>query len=195
MDRRLPRDEDGLAPDRGLSVPVRPRQLKPAIAPGTRSGRFEERRIFVDAPPDAVWRALVDPDRGPGLVPEAGLGVPSTASWPAAGSQRPARHRIGLLSESGRATSVEARPGTTFWLRVETPSLRTDWTWRMEPVSGGTRVIHVAAISARGRLTALLVRLGRRDLGAIVEAHLAAISDHVRATGRRAGDHDSASAA
>ena len=83
---------------------------------------------------------------------------------------------MGLLREAGRATSVEARPGTTFWLRVESPSLRTDWTWRLDPVAGGTRVVHVAAVSAHGRLAALLVRLGRQDLGSIVDAHLAALS-------------------
>ncbi len=134
----------------------------------------------MDAPPDAVWRALVDPVSGSEMIPEASLGVPTGTSWPAAGSHRPARLRIGLLSEAGRATSMEARPGATFWLRVESPSLWTDWTWRLESVSGGTRVVHVGAISARGRLTAVLVRLGRRDLGAIVDEHLAAVSREVR---------------
>lgn len=179
MDRRLPRDEDGLAPDRGLSVAVRPRALRPAIAPDARSGRFVERRVFVDAPPEAVWRALVDPSHGSRLVPEAGLGDPLSTTWPAAGSQRRAVQRMGLLREAGRATSVEARPGTTFWIRVESPSVRTDWTWRLDPVAGGTRVVHVAAVSAPGRLAALLIRLGRRDLGTLVDDHLSALSRHL----------------
>jgi len=168
---------------------VRTRQLHPTIAPGARSGRFEERRVFVDATPDEVWRALVDPARGGDMIPEASLGVPVGASWPAAGSHRPARIRIGLLSEAGRATTVEARPAATFWLRVESPSMRTDWTWRLEPVAGGTRVVHVGAISARSRLTAVLVRLGRRDLGAIVDEHLAAVARQVR---RANGETESA---
>ncbi len=154
----------------------RARHLRPAIAPDSRSGRFEERRAFVDAPPDVVWRLLVAPVSGAALVPEAGLGEVLAASWPAAGSQRRAQQRVGLLREAGRATSVEARPGTTFWIRVESPSLRTDWTWRLDPVAGGTRVVHVAAISARGRIAALLVRLGRRDLGTMVDGHLAALA-------------------
>jgi len=130
----------------------------------------------VDAAPEAIWRMLVDPERCAQLLPEAGLGEPWSAAWPAAGSQRGAQQRMGLLRERGRATSVEARPGTTFWLRVESPSLQTDWTWRLEPMAGGTRVIHVAALSARGRIAALLVRLGGRDLGTIVERNLSMLS-------------------
>ena len=68
MDRRLPRDEDGLAPDRRLTMAVgtggtgsrraSPRRVDRTVAP-------VERRVFVHATPRTVWATLHDPGRRP----------------------------------------------------------------------------------------------------------------------------------
>ena len=48
----------------------------------------------------------------------------------------------------------------------------SEWSWRLEPVAGGTRVIHAATFEPFDRWTGILVRLGRASLASRVEAHL-----------------------
>jgi carbon monoxide dehydrogenase subunit G len=163
MDRRLPRDEDGLAPDRGVGM---------AASPGG-----VERRVFVLAAPRVVWATLHDPDLYAELFPEVLLG-PASPAWPAAAATRTAQTRIGLLRESARVESLEARPGSRFRLRVTGSDFDSEWSWVLEPLAGGTRVIHAATFDPFDRWTGFLVRLGRASLASRVEAHLRSLKEH-----------------
>ena len=135
-----------------------------------------ERRVFVQAPPRAVWATLHDPTATTQLFPELHLG-PAGPSWPAAATTRSARARLGLLRETARVESLEARPESVFRLRVSASGFDSEWTWRLESVAGGTRVIHAATFEPIDRWAGFLVRLGRRSLAARVEAHLRALKE------------------
>jgi len=141
-----------------------------------RAGRIVERRVFVQASPRTVWATLHDPAATRALFPELHLG-PAQPSWPAAATTRSARARVGLLRESARVESLEARPESVFRLRATGSGFESEWTWRLEPVAGGTRVIHAASFEPNDRWAGILVRLGRRTLEVRVEAHLRALKE------------------
>lgn len=141
-----------------------------------RAGRVVERRVFVQASPRTVWATLHDPNATAALFPELRLG-PAEPSWPAAATTRTARARVGLLRERARVESLEARPESVFRLRASASGFESEWMWRLEPVAGGTRVIHAATFEASDRWAGILVRLGRRSLEARVEAHLRALKE------------------
>ena len=61
-------------------------------------------------------------DRRP-LLPELHLG-PAEPAWPAAATTRSARARLGLLRETARVESLEARPESIFRVRVTRLGLR-----------------------------------------------------------------------
>ena len=84
---------------------------------------------------------------------------------------------MGLLREKARIESLEARPEAVFRLRVTGSGFDSEWTWRLEPVAGGTRVIHGATFDPVDRWTVILVRLGRASLASRVEAHLRALKE------------------
>jgi carbon monoxide dehydrogenase subunit G len=138
--------------------------------------RIVERRVFVQASPRAVWTTLHDPAATAALFPELRLG-PAGPSWPAAATTRSARARLGLLRETAHVESLEARPDSVFRLRVTASGFDSEWSWRLEPVAGGTRVIHAATLEPIDRWAGFLVRLGRRSLAARVEAHLRALKE------------------
>jgi len=138
--------------------------------------RLVERRVFVKAPPRVVWATLHDPAATQALFPELILG-PAEPSWPAAATIRPARASVGLLREAARVESLEARPESVFRVRASGSGFQSEWTWRLEPVAGGTRVIHAATFEPSDRWAGFLVRLGRRSLAARVEAHLRALKE------------------
>src|SRR5689334_4318787 len=85
--------------------------------PRAQDVRRVERRVFVNAPPRVVWAALHDPDNVATLFPELTLG-PAAPTWPAAATVREGRARLGLLRDQALVESLEARPLTTFRLRV-----------------------------------------------------------------------------
>ena len=89
-----------------------------------RGERVVERRVFVQAPPRVVWAVLHDPAASVSLFPELRLG-PAVPSWPAAAATRSARTRLGLLRESARVESLEARPESVFRLRASGSSEQT----------------------------------------------------------------------
>ena len=64
-----------------------------------------------------------------------------------------------------------------FRLRVTGSGFESEWGWRLEPVAGGTRVVHAATFEPVDRWTIILVRLGRHSLEARVEAHLRALKE------------------
>ena len=141
-----------------------------------RGDKVVERRVFVQASPRTVWASLHDPTASAALFPELRLG-PAAPSWPAASTTRTARTRLGLLREHAHVESLEARPESVFRLRVTGSGFESEWAWRLEPVSGGTRVVHAASFEPVDRWTVILVRLGRHSLEARVEAHLRALKE------------------
>jgi Polyketide cyclase / dehydrase and lipid transport len=142
-----------------------------------RSSRLVERRVFVQASPRVVWATLHDPATSSALYPELRLDPPAP-SWPAASTTRTGSARLGLLRERAQIESLEARPETIFRLRVTGSGFDSEWSWRLEPVAGGTRVIHGGTFEPIDRWTVILVRLGRASLASRVEAHLRALKEH-----------------
>jgi carbon monoxide dehydrogenase subunit G len=135
-----------------------------------------ERRVFIQASPRQVWATLHDPNSMAALLPELHLG-PAEPAWPAAATSRTARARMGLLRETAQVESLEARPESIFRVRATASGFESEWLWRLEPVAGGTRVIHAATFEPNDRWAGILVRLGRRSLGSRVEAHLRALKE------------------
>ncbi len=127
--------------------------------------------MFVQATPREVWATLHDPAASVALFPDLRFG-PAGPSWPAAANTRPVQARVGLLRESASAESLEARPESVFRMRVSATGFDSEWSWRLEPVAGGTRVIHAASFEPIDRWAGILVRLGRHSLAGRVEAHL-----------------------
>lgn len=142
-----------------------------------------ERRVFVHASPRTVWATLHDPGATRALFPELHLG-PASPAWPAAATTRSARARLGLLRDLARVESLEARPDARFRLRVTASGFDSEWTWRLEPVAGGTRVIHAATFERFDRWTGILIRLGRASLASRVEAHLRTLKERAEAAER-----------
>ena len=142
-----------------------------------------ERRVFVQASPRLVWATLHDPADGAALFPELHYG-PAAPSWPAASTTRSAQTRLGLLRETARVESLEARPDARFRMRVTGSGFESEWSWQLEAVAGGTRVIHAATFEPYDRWTGLLVRFGRASLGSRVEAHLRILKERAEAAQR-----------
>ncbi len=139
-----------------------------------------ERRVFVHASPRTVWATLHDPTATRTLFPELHLG-PAAPAWPAAATTRSARAQLGLLRDLARVESLEARPDARFRLRVTASGFDSQWSWRLEPVAGGTRVIHAATFEPFDRWTGILVRFGRASLASRVESHLRALKERAEA--------------
>ena len=144
-----------------------------------------ERRVFVHATPREVWATLHDPALTAVLFPELRLG-PAAPPWPAAATTRSAQARLGLLRDAARVESLEARPESRFRVRVTGSGFDSEWSWRLEPVAGGTRVIHAATFEPFDRWTGILVRLGRASLASRVEAHLRVLKERAEAARRSA---------
>ena len=142
--------------------------------------RQVERRVFVKAPPRAVWAALLDPSNERTLFPELTLGSADPA-WPAAAAIRHGRVRLGLLRDKATVESLEARPLASLRLRVTGAGFTSEWRWRLEARAGGTRVVHDAVLEPGGRIARWLIRLGRDSVGNRVEVHLRALKDAAEA--------------
>jgi hypothetical protein len=153
--------------------------------PPTLSDGEVERRVFVHASPRTVWATLHDPAATRVLFPELHLG-PAAPTWPAAATTRTARARLGLLRDVARVESLEARPYVRFRLRVTASGFDSVWSWQLEPVAGGTRVIHAATFDPFDRWTGILVRFGRASLASRVEAHLRALKERAEGAEREA---------
>jgi carbon monoxide dehydrogenase subunit G len=154
--------------------PLRPqRRLPHRLADESRQ---VERRVFVKAPPRAVWAALHDPANLGTLFPELALG-PADPAWPAAAAVQSGTARLGLLREDATVESLEARPLASFRFRVTGRAFASEWRWRLEPRAGGTRVVHDAILVPGDRIADWLIRLGRGSLAERVEAHLRALKD------------------
>jgi hypothetical protein len=141
--------------------------------------------VFVHASPRTVWATLHDPAAMGALFPELNLG-PAAPTWPAAATTRSASARLGLLRDFARVESLEARPDASFRLRVTASGFDSEWSWRLEAVAGGTRVIHAATFEPFDRWTGILVRFSRASLASRVETHLRALKEHAEAAERGA---------
>jgi hypothetical protein len=165
--------------------PIRPSRLRgPLLAA---SPDRVQRLVFINAPPRVVWSALHDPSNAATLFPELRLG-PAAPTWPAAATVRSGSARLGLLRDDAQVESLEARPMTSFRLRVTGRAFDSWWTWRMEPRAGGTRVLHDATLQPGDRIAQWLIRLGRDSLSERVEMHLRALKAVAEAEWRADGD-------
>jgi carbon monoxide dehydrogenase subunit G len=152
--------------------------------PGPSEPGLVERRVFVNAAPRTVWAALHDPGNADALFPQLELDPP-TPDWPAAAATRRARTRFGLLRDTARVESLEARPQSSFRLRVVGAGFSGELRWWFEPVAGGTRVVHAATFEPHDRWAGILVRLGRESLANRVEQHLRVLKERAEALERR----------
>ena len=133
-----------------------------------------ERRLFVDAPPAAVWLALHDPARA--LATDAILAPrPAGPDWPAAGARRAAHLRLGPLPIGAQLESLEARPARSFRVGITGPTIVGERRWELAPAAGGTRVACAVHLEGRSRFGRAVMRLERRALGPRLEAELAAL--------------------
>ncbi|MFL5727084.1 MAG: SRPBCC family protein [Chloroflexota bacterium] len=145
--------------------------------PGHDDGRRSvERRGWVKASPRRVWTTLHDEAALDRLFAELSLrdGEPS---WPAAGSGRGGEVHLGLLRTAVHVESLEARPDTAFALAIVAPGFEIGWSWCLEPLAGGTRVVHDGWFETHDRWAGVLVRLGRESIGELADAHLRALKE------------------
>jgi hypothetical protein len=144
-----------------------------------------ERRLFVDAPPAAVWLALHDPVRA--ADSDAILVLdPAGPDWPAAGARRTARLRLGPLPIGAEVESLEARPERRFRIGILGPAIVGERRWELAPAAGGTRVACAIHLEGRTRIGRAVLRLERRALGPRLEAELATLKRVAEATPHRA---------
>lgn len=133
-----------------------------------------ERRLFVDAPPAAVWLALHDPARPPGAEGLLAL-EPAGPDWPAAGARRSGRLRLGPVPLVAEVESLEARPGLRFRVGIGGAAICGERRWELAPAAGGTRVSCAVHLAGRSRLGRAVLRLERRAIGPRLEAELVAL--------------------
>jgi hypothetical protein len=155
---------------------IRPLRTQPDAPRRHGEPRPVERRVYVKAPPRVVWSALHDPANARVLFPELILG-PAEPTWPAAAATRRGHARLGFLRDDATVESLEARPLTSFRLRVSGAAFASEWRWRLEPRAGGTRVVHDAVLVPSDRISGWLIRLGRDSVSERVEAHLRALKE------------------
>jgi hypothetical protein len=141
------------------------------MTPPPLAGRVVERRVFIDAPPAAVWGVLHDPRAARAVFPELRLGSPSGA-WPAAGATRSGTLRLGMLREPAVVESLEARPAARFRYRVSAGAIQAEWSWSLEARSGGTIVVHAVSGDVGDRWSGFLAGFGGDPLARATEAHL-----------------------
>ena len=151
-----------------------------------RADGLVERRVFVQASPaDRLGHAARSDGRP--------LDVPGTAVRPrravvAGGGHDPAGTRPPRASCARMPGSRASRRGRirASGCAITGSGFDSEWSWTLEPVAGGTRVVHAATFEPYDRWTGILVRLGRRVAEQPVEAHLRALKE--RAGGDRALD-------
>jgi carbon monoxide dehydrogenase subunit G len=150
----------------------------PAMAAGPATPRLPadavERRLFVDAPPAAVWLALHDPDRATAIDGLVALD-PAGPDWPAAGARRTGRLRLGPLPIGAELESLEARPARRFRVGIAGNAIAGERRWELAPAAGGTRVACAVHLEGRSRIGRAVLRLERRAIGPRLEAELAAL--------------------
>ena len=147
-----------------------------ATGPSTRKLPPEalQRRLFVNAPPAAVWRALHDPARDGACYALATVGSASL-DWPAAGARRSGQLRFGPVRLAVDVESLEARPAQRFRIGLAGAAMSGEARWDLVPAAGGTRVACALHLVGRSRLGRVLLRISRGSLPRRLEAELAAL--------------------
>jgi carbon monoxide dehydrogenase subunit G len=138
----------------------------------------------VNASPRIVWATLHDPANARALFPQLRLEEPAP-DWPAAASMRLAETRVGLLRDSARVESLEARPQSSFAIRVMGAGFSGEFRWWFEPLAGGTRVVHEATFDPHDRWAGFLMKVGGGTLATRVEHHLRTLKERSEAAERR----------
>lgn len=144
-----------------------------------------ERRLFVDAPPAAVWLAIHDSAR----ISSDDLLLaldPAGPDWPAAGARRHARLRLGPVPLGVELESLEARPQRRYRVGIVGSAAAGEQRWELAPAAGGTRVACAIHLEGRSRYGRALLRIERRALGPRLESELAALKRVAEATSRAA---------
>lgn len=161
----------------GTTTPSRAR-------PGQQEPGSVERRVYVKASPRVVWATLHDPVNARALFPHLEMEQP-TPDWPAVAARRRAHPRLGLLRDAAWVESIEARPQSSFAIRVTGTGIHSQLRWWFEPAAGGTRVVHAALVDPLDRWAGLLIWLGRESVAARVENHLRALKERAEAAEHR----------
>jgi carbon monoxide dehydrogenase subunit G len=133
-----------------------------------------ERRLFVDAPPAAVWLALHDPARASAIDVLLALD-PAGPDWPAAGARRRGRLRLGPVPLGAEVESLEARPERRFRVGIAGSAIAGERRWELAPAAGGTRVRCAVHLEGRSRIGRAVLRLERRGIGPRLEVELATL--------------------
>ena len=155
--------------------------LQRGVPNGADDRRSVERRVWVNASPRRVWTTLHDESTERRLFAELTLRA-GDPSWPAAGSARQGEVHLGLLRTAVNVESLEARPDTAFGITVFAPEFEIGWSWRLEPLAGGTRVIHDGWFETSDRWAGVLVRLGRESIGQLADNHLRVLKELAETT-------------
>jgi hypothetical protein len=77
-----------------------------------------------------------------------------------------------MLREPATVESLEARPGSRFRMVVFAGAFHAEWTWTMEPRSGGTLVVHSGSGDVDDRWAGWLAGIGGDAVARTIEAHL-----------------------
>jgi hypothetical protein len=89
---------------------------------------------------------------------------------------------MGMLREPAVVESLEARPAARFRMRVVAGPFAAEWSWLLEPRSGGTIVVHSATGALEDRWAGLLA--GGDPLARATEAHLRGLKSASEASTR-----------
>jgi hypothetical protein len=160
-------------------VPALPPAFRIRI--GSPLDQLVERRFYVNASPAETWTAIVADENAERLYRELIMG-PAEPAWPAGGTARLARLAIGMLREPVLLESLEARPAQSFRFRVVGIDVIGEVGWALEPLAGGTRIVHTALIEPVDRWATILARLTRRSPGDRADEHLVALRSILDAT-------------
>jgi uncharacterized protein YndB with AHSA1/START domain len=115
-----------------------------------------EARVFVEAPPDKLWRMVTDVTRMGEWSPET-----QRAEWidgatgPAVGAKFRGHNKLGPGRWSTVAHVVQAEPGREFAFRIEPGGMT--WRYQFEPAGEGTRVTESCQTGPATRAIWLLV--------------------------------------
>lgn len=118
--------------------------------------------VVVPAPADAVWDVLVDVARVGEWSHEARGARWCSGDGPVVGNVFRGTNKLGQLRWARRCTVTVAEPGSRFAYRTDGGVLgdRTEWSFVLEAVDGGTRVTESYEIQRMPRaLEACVVRL------------------------------------
>jgi ribosome-associated toxin RatA of RatAB toxin-antitoxin module len=128
--------------------------------------------IFVRAPPERVWRVMLDCDRAPTFVPRLERCRVLDADPDGGGDVREHVVRFAVIGRVRHVFRSSYRPYREIRTeRVGGDLKAADGTWTLEPAPGGTRVSFRVALAVNAPVPGPLVRGAlRRDTEAMLRA-------------------------